>query len=95
MGGRRLRRLPLHLGMAVVGVLWLVPTVGLLVTSLRPRALFATSGWWQAITRPSQLTMENFRRIVEDDSFVISLWNTVLITVPASVGVVLLGALAA
>jgi len=95
MGGRRLRRLPLNLGMAVVGVLWLVPTVGLLVTSLRPRALFATSGWWQAITRPSQLTMENFRRIVEDDSFVTSLWNTVLITVPASVGVVLLGALAA
>ncbi len=95
MGGRRLRRLPLNLGMAVAGVLWLVPTVGLLVTSLRPRALFATSGWWQAITRPSQLTMENFRRIVEDDSFVTSLWNTVLITVPASVGVVLLGALAA
>ena len=95
MVGRRLRRLPLNLGMAVVGVLWLVPTVGLLVTSLRPRALFATSGWWQAITRPSQLTMENFRRIVEDDSFVTSLWNTVLITVPASVGVVLFGALAA
>ncbi len=95
MGGRRLRRLPLNLGMAVVGVLWLVPTVGLLVTSLRPRAQFATSGWWQAVNRPSQLTMENFRRIVEDDSFVTSLWNTVLITVPASVGVVLLGALAA
>ena len=95
MGARRLRRLPLNLGMAVVGLLWLVPTVGLLFTSLRPRALFATSGWWQAITRPSQLTMENFRRIVEDDSFVTSLWNTVLITVPASVGVVLLGALAA
>ena len=93
--GRRLRRLPLDLAMAVLGLLWLVPTVGLLVTALRPRALFATSGWWQALTRPSQLTMENFRRIVEDDSFVTSLWNTVLITVPSAVGVVIVGALAA
>ena len=93
--GRRLRRLPFQLAMAVVGVLWLVPTVGLLFTALRPRELFATSGWWQALTKPSQLTLENFRRIVEDDSFVTSLWNTVLITVPSAVGVVLLGALAA
>ena len=93
--GRRLRRLPFQLAMAVVGVLWLVPTVGLLFTALRPRELFATSGWWHALTKPSQLTLGNFRRIVEDDSFVTSLWNTVLITVPSAVGVVLLGALAA
>ena len=95
MRSKRLRRLPLHLAMAFVALLWLVPTVGLLVTALRPRALFATSGWWQALTEPSQLTLENFRRIVEDDSFVTSLWNTVLITVPAAIGVVVLGALAA
>ncbi len=90
-----LRRLPLNLGLAVVALMWLVPTVGLLFTALRPRELFATSGWWQALTEPSQLTMENFQRIVEDDSFVTSLWNTVLITVPTTVGVVMIGALAA
>jgi alpha-glucoside transport system permease protein len=96
--GRRrswVRRLPLNIALGIVALLWLVPTVGLLFTALRPRELFATSGWWQALTKPSQLTMENFRRIVEDDSFVTSLWNTVLITVPATVGVVLIGALAA
>jgi alpha-glucoside transport system permease protein len=92
---RNLRRLPVHVAMAVVGLVWLVPTVGLLMTALRPRALFATSGWWETAMKPSQLTLENFRRIVEDDSFVTSLWNTVLITVPSAVGVVLLGALAA
>jgi alpha-glucoside transport system permease protein len=91
----RVRRLPLNLGLAVVGLLWLIPTVGLLFTALRPRELFATSGWWQAVTKPTQLTMQNFRRIVEDESFVTSLWNTVLITVPTTVGVVLIGALAA
>ena len=70
MRSKRLRRLPLHLAMAFVALLWLVPTVGLLVTALRPRALFATSGWWQALTTPSQLTLDNFRRIIEYDNFV-------------------------
>ncbi len=90
-----LRRLPLQLGMAAVALMWLVPTIGLLFTALRRRELFATSGWWQALTKPSELTMENFRRIVENDQIMTSLWNTVLITVPATLGVVLIGALAA
>ena len=48
-----------------------------------------------AITTPSQLTLDNFRNIVESDSFVTALVNTALITVPATIGVVVLGALAA
>jgi len=89
------RRAPLHAGMAVVGLCWLLPTIGLLMTALRPRALFVTSGWWQAVTRPSQLTLENFRRVLDTPQIVDSLWNTVLITVPATVGVVLIAAMAA
>lgn len=89
------RRLPLHLAMALGGILWLVPTVGLLVTALRPRELFATSGWWQAVTRPSQVTLENFQRILESESIVRSLVNTALITLPATAGVVMVAALAA
>ncbi|MFN2557056.1 MAG: carbohydrate ABC transporter permease [Nitriliruptorales bacterium] len=92
---RRLRRLPLNLGMLVVALLWLLPTVGLLVTALRPRELFNTSGWWHALTKPSELTLQNFRHILEDPSLVRALWNTALITAPATVGVVVLGALAA
>ena len=89
------RRLPLHLAMAAVGLLWLVPTVGLLVTALRPRELFATSGWWQALTKPSQITLDNFERILDSEAIVRSLVNTALITVPASIGVVAVAALAA
>jgi alpha-glucoside transport system permease protein len=90
-----LRRLPLNVAMLGVALFWVLPTVGLLVTALRPRELFNTSGWWQAITTPSQLTLDNFRNIVESDSFVTALVNTALITVPATIGVVVLGALAA
>jgi alpha-glucoside transport system permease protein len=82
------------LAMAVVALLWLLPTVGLLVTALRPVALFNISGWWQALLHPSELTLQNFRHIIEDPSITRALLNTVLITVPATVLVVLLGALA-
>jgi len=91
----RVRRASLTAAMGAVGLLWLVPTVGLLVTALRPRRLFDESGWWQAVTHPSQITLENFRRILDNHQIVRSLGNTVLITVPATVGVVLLAALAA
>ncbi|HVF15205.1 MAG TPA: carbohydrate ABC transporter permease [Acidimicrobiales bacterium] len=90
-----LRRLPLNLAMLVVALFWLLPTVGLLFTALRPRELFNTSGWWQALTEPSQLTLDNFQRIIESDSFVRALANTALITVPATFLVVMLGAMAA
>ena len=90
-----LRRLPLSLALFAVAAFWLLPTVGLLVTALRPRALFNTSGWWQAITKPSQLTLDNFRNVLETDSFTTALFNTALITIPSTIGVVLLGALAA
>jgi len=92
--GRTLRRLPLNLAMAVVALLWLVPTVGLLVTALRPLALFNVNGWWEALLHPSELTLQNFRHIIEDPSITRALLNTVLITAPATVLVVLLGALA-
>ena len=89
------RRLPVQIVMTIVALLWLVPTVGLLVTALRPRELFATSGWWGAVTSPSQLTLENFERILDSPSIMRSLVNTALITVPSTVGVVLVAALAA
>ena len=52
------------------------------------------NGWWEALLHPSELTLQNFRHIIEDPSITRALLNTVLITAPATVLVVLLGALA-
>jgi len=43
-----LKRIPLHLVIIVLCVMWITPTVGLLVTSLRPRQDVAETGWWMA-----------------------------------------------
>ncbi|WP_018549726.1 carbohydrate ABC transporter permease [Streptomyces sp. LaPpAH-108] len=78
----------------VVGLFWLVPTIGLLISSLRSPEDMSASGWWQVFAEPSQLTVDSYRRLLENGDITHSLVNTVLITVPATVLVVLIGSLA-
>jgi len=55
---RVLTSLPTAVLWAVV-VLWTIPSVGLLVTSLRPGSEQFDSGWWTAFTNPS-FTLSNY-----------------------------------
>ncbi|MER5601411.1 carbohydrate ABC transporter permease [Streptomyces sp. NPDC002265] len=78
----------------LVGLFWLVPTIGLLLSSLRSPTDMSASGWWEVFARPSQLTWENYRNLLQNGDITGSLVNTVLITVPATVLVVAIGSLA-
>ncbi|MBX7546462.1 carbohydrate ABC transporter permease [Streptomyces sp. NPDC004232] len=78
----------------LVGLFWLVPTVGLLLASLRSPQDMSASGWWTVFTKPSQLTFDSYQKLLENGDITSSLWNTVLITVPATVLVVVVGSLA-
>jgi alpha-glucoside transport system permease protein len=79
----------------VVGVFWLVPALGLLVASLRTASDNNASGWWNALAHPAQLTLDNYRNLLDNPSMTHAFWNTVWITVPAVVLVVGIAALAA
>ncbi|GKQ37824.1 carbohydrate ABC transporter permease [Streptomyces sp. A012304] len=78
----------------VVGPFWLVPTIGLLISSLRTPEDMSASGWWKVFSEPSQLTVDSYRKLLENGDITDSLVNTVLITVPATVLVVVIGSLA-
>ncbi|MBT1097555.1 MULTISPECIES: carbohydrate ABC transporter permease [Streptomyces] len=78
----------------VVGLFWLVPTLGLLLSSLRPPEEMNASGWWEVLSKPSQLTFESYDKLLGNSDITDSILNTVLITVPATVLVVMIGALA-
>ncbi|WP_240139460.1 carbohydrate ABC transporter permease [Streptomyces sp. MUM 178J] len=80
--------------LVLVGLFWLMPAFGLLISSLRGSSDIAGSGWWQVFTRPAQLTTENYRQLLENEAITDSLLSTVMITVPATVLVVMIGALA-
>jgi alpha-glucoside transport system permease protein len=79
----------------VVGLMWLVPTFGLLIASLRTAGDNAASGWWTVFAKPAELTLETYRNILDDPSMLQALGNTVLITVPTTILLVLIAALAA
>ena len=69
----------------VIGVLWTIPTFGLLVTSLRPRADVSRSGWWTVLTNPT-LTLDNYRDVLSSTSGTglgQALFNSFVITLPA------------
>ncbi|MFF8971632.1 carbohydrate ABC transporter permease [Streptomyces sp. NPDC014995] len=78
----------------VVGLFWLVPTIGLLVSSLRSPEDIGASGWWEVFTQPAQLTADSYQKLLENSDITHSIVNTVLITVPATVLVVVIGSLA-
>lgn len=47
-------RIPLNLAIIVLCAIWLLPTLGLFITSFRPQQAVNESGWWMALaaTRP-------------------------------------------
>ena len=73
----------------------LVPTIGLLMSSFRTAADNAESGWWTVLTAPAQLSLQPYRDLLDDPTMVSAFLNTVLITVPSAVLVVVAASLAA
>ncbi|MEX2445914.1 MAG: carbohydrate ABC transporter permease [Dehalococcoidia bacterium] len=88
------RRLPLHLTLGVLVVLWSVPTIALLVSSFREPAAIGASGWWNALTGEA-LSLENYRAVLGQRGMGRAFINSVLITLPATFLVILVAAMAA
>ncbi|MEE1752219.1 carbohydrate ABC transporter permease [Streptomyces sp. SP18CS02] len=80
--------------LVLVALFWLMPTAGLLISSLRDPADINASGWWQVFTAPAQLTADNYSALLDNGAITESLLSSVLITVPATVLVVVIGSLA-
>lgn len=80
--------------LAIVGLFWLIPGLGLFITSLRPVAKYAESGFWDALLHPGQLTLENYVGLIGDPSLLKSLWATLLISVPSTIFPILIAAAA-
>ena len=78
---RVLGKAPIHILLVIVGLLWLVPTLGLLITSLVAPESFAEGGWWRVFTQPSLLTFENYQSIWDTQAIRDSLLTTVWISI--------------
>ncbi|GHI38543.1 sugar ABC transporter permease [Streptomyces violascens] len=78
----------LRVFLVLVGLFWLMPTVGLLLSSVRSPSDIASTGWWKTFTDPSRFTFHNYASLLDNSTITNSLLSTVAITVPATVLVV-------
>jgi alpha-glucoside transport system permease protein len=92
--GRAVARGPLNILLVVLAVLWLVPTVGLLLTSLLPTTEITQRGWWHIVSQPSVATFDNYKEIFDNQAITSALWTTVQISVGNTVVLVIVASLA-
>jgi alpha-glucoside transport system permease protein len=91
---RILGRTPVYLLLAFVGVLWLVPTLGLFFTSLIDPAVIGRVGWWEILSKPSQATFDNYRDIFDNEAITTSIWTTLWIAIGGTILPIFVAALA-
>ena len=89
------RRGPLHFTLIGVVLLWSIPTIALLVSSFREPTAIASSGWWNIVSEPFDLTFGNYEAVLDQQGMGRAFANSFLITVPATVLIILVAALAA
>lgn len=87
-------RAPVNIILVVIGVLWLIPTLGLFLTSILPAQAFTVKGWWQIFTKPSLATLNNYREVLHNNAITHSLVITAEIAVANTLIVIIVGALA-
>ncbi len=92
---RRLARIPLHVAVILICIIWLLPTIGLLVSSFRPAQLVATTGWWTAFRDLGQFTLELYEGAIVGTGIGRAFINSIFITIPATIIPVMIAAFAA
>ena len=57
---RFVNKLPVNLSVVLMCIAWIIPTLGLFVTSFRPREDVRTSGWWTVLAKEEQVGGEEY-----------------------------------
>jgi alpha-glucoside transport system permease protein len=91
----RSRRFILNATVIGLMVLWLLPTIGLLVTSVRPSADVSSSGWWTALVPPFNFTLDNYAHVLSRNGMADAFISSLLITIPSTILPISIAAFAA
>jgi alpha-glucoside transport system permease protein len=81
----------------LICLLWIVPTLGLVITSFRQEDAAQNSGWWTVFT-PSGITsftLQNYSDLFEKADMGTAFVNSLAITIPATIIPILIAAFAA
>ena len=87
-----------RIAITIVVLLWLIPTIGVLVTSFRPEQLADETGWWTSfahVFESGAWTLENYRSALDANGFQSALLNSLAVAIPATVIPITVAAFAA
>jgi alpha-glucoside transport system permease protein len=95
--GRRnpFARFSVHAVVIFLMVIWLLPTIGLLVNSFRPEQAVASTGWWQGLLNPTDFTVLNYQDVLAQNGIGQAFVNSLFITIPATIIPIAVAAFAA
>jgi alpha-glucoside transport system permease protein len=82
----------------VVVILWLIPTIGVLISSLRKPELVESTGWWTVFPHlfsKAQWTFQNYKTALSGEGFGNAFLNSLAVTIPATVIPIMIAAFAA
>jgi alpha-glucoside transport system permease protein len=88
-------RVALHAVLIILMIVWLLPTIGLLVNSLRSSSDIASSGWWTALFPPNGLTLDSYAKVFSETDIGSGFINSLFITIPATIIPIFVAAFAA
>lgn len=83
--------------LVILAAFWLIPTVGLFITSLRAKGEAQTSGWWAAILHPftQDWDLSSYTTVLTENKLGTSFISSLAVTIPATVLPLLFAAYAA
>jgi len=83
--------------LVILAALWLIPTVGLFITSLRAKGEAQTSGWWDVFLNPfsQDWDLSSYTTVLTENKLGTSFISSLAVTIPATVLPLLFAAYAA
>lgn len=95
---RGLGKLPLHAVIGILCALWVLPTLGVLVSSFRDADVIRATGWWSALAHPfeaARWTLDNYVTVLTADGMFNAFVNSLIVTIPSTILPITIAAFAA
>ena len=88
---------PVKLAILIIVIIWVVPTLGVLVSSFRPPDDVNTTGWWTVFPDlwNTDWTLSNYDDVLSSEGFGNAFLNSLAVTIPATVIPITIAAFAA
>ncbi|HEX6145807.1 MAG TPA: carbohydrate ABC transporter permease, partial [Acidimicrobiia bacterium] len=93
----RVSRVPIYLGIALITLLWTIPSLGLMINSFREARSIRATGWWTVFGNlfdSAAWTVQNYTQVLEG-GFGNAFINSLAVTVPSVVIPITVAAFAA